>query len=210
MSQIVACKNQHGIVLGSDSKAIDFDLKGEMVESQVERLIQLTIHSAILTGGAREGSKMCHALRDFVSQEGLDDIEDVYGAALPFLATEYERFMRVQCEALPLDPIHHVHFILAGYSEKKAEDPYRLYLIWTKKKLPQLDGDEISSAFTVPRSLRLEYKLNQFSKENTPLDQILPEIKKGLERLADSQEEIGGPFSYAYITAGGFQKMPLT
>lgn len=207
MSQIIVCKNDQGIVLASDSKAMDFDLKGELVESEVDRLIPLTKHTAILTGGAGEGSKMCKALKDFVSEEGLDDIEDVYGAALPFLATEYERFMRQNCEVLPLDPIQHVHFILAGYSQKAVENPYRVYLIWTKKKLPQLDGDEISAAFSVPRSLRLEYKLNQFSKDNAPLDEILPELKKGLEGLAASQEEVGGPLSFGVITQNGFQKM---
>ena len=46
--------------------------------------------------------------------------------------------------------------------------PHRLYLIWTKKKLPQLDGDEITSAFAVPRLIRLGCKLNQLCKENAP------------------------------------------
>lgn len=205
MSQLIACKNEKGIVLATDSKAIDFDSGGNMVDHQVDRLIQLTQHTAILTGGAAEGEKMCHRLKDFLSDEGVQDIEEVYGAALPFLATEYERFMRTYCEILPLDPIHHVHFILAGYAGKNTQKPFQLYLVWTKKKLPLLDGDEITSAFAVPRVMRLEYNLNRFCKENKPLEEILPEIRNTLEKLSESQEEIGPPFSYAFITMEGFQ-----
>ena len=130
----------------------------------------------------------------------------MYGAALPFPATEYERFMRNSCERLPLDPVHHVHFIIAGYTDQDASNPYRLHLVWTKKKLPQLDGDEITSAFAVPRLLRLEYRLNHFSKENKALDEIIPEVRTTLEQLAATQEEISGPFSFATITATGFEK----
>ena len=41
--------------------------------------------------------------------------------------------MRKSCEVLPLDPIDQVHFVLAGRTGKTPEDPYRLYLIWTKE-----------------------------------------------------------------------------
>lgn len=205
MSQVIACKNKKGIVLATDSKAIDFDPSGQMMDHTVDRLIQLTPYTAVLAGGAGEGVKMCHTLKDFLVKEDINHVEEVYGAALPFLATEYERFMRKYCEVLPLDPIHHVHFILAGYTQKDTHNPFRLYLVWTKKKLPQLDGDEITTAFAVPRIMRLEYKLNRLCKENRALDDILPEIRDTLEKLPESQEEVGPPFSYAFITTEGFQ-----
>jgi hypothetical protein len=37
-----------------------------------------------------------------------------------------------------------------------------------------LDGDEITSAFAVPRLMRLEYKLNQLCKENAPWIKFCP------------------------------------
>jgi hypothetical protein len=205
MSQLVACKDEKGIILATDSKALDFDAGGQMMDHTVQRLIQLTPYTAILSGGAAEGVKMCHTLKDFLSEERVKGIEEVYSAALPFLATEYERFMRKYCEVLPLDPLHHVYFILAGYTERETQDPFRLYLVWTKKKLPQLDGDEITSAFAIPRIMRLEYTLNRLCKENRALDDILPEIRNTLEKLPESQEEVGPPFSYAFITTEGFQ-----
>jgi len=126
---------------------------------------------------------------------------------LPFLASEYEMFMRKECETVPLDPLHHVHFILAGCSAKDAENPYHLYLLWTKKKLPKLDGDEISLAYSVPRRMGLEYKLNQLSKENAPIAEILSTIRKTMEQLGEKEEEVGPPYDYAIITNEGFKKV---
>ena len=207
MSQIIAGKTGQGIFLASDSLALDFDPQGQFHETKVKRLIPLSPNTAILAGGAAASANMAQALREFIAEEQLDLIEDVYGAALPFLATEYERYMRKQCEILPLDPIHHVHFILAGRSKKGSDHPYRLLLIWTKKQLPQLDGDEITSVFAVPRSFRLELKLNRLCQENTPLEQILPAVKSSLEELAQKQDEIEGPFSFAFLTEKGFQEL---
>jgi hypothetical protein len=204
MSQIVACKNGNGIILAADSRALDFGPAGEVKELSVNRLVQLSDHSAILTGGAAVGETICRSLLDFVGDEKLPDVEAVYNAALPFLASQYEGFMRKACEFQPLDPVHHVHFILAGLSHKTPEKPYRMFLMWTKRKLPQLDGDEIGPAFTVPRLVRLEYRLSQWAQENAPLEQVLPEIRNAMERQAEIQEEIAGPFVYATLTQEGF------
>ena len=68
-----------------------------------------------------------------------------------------------------------------------------------------MDGDEIGTAFSVPRMLRLEYRLNQMSKENAPLERVRLEIEKGMEQQARVQEEVGGPFVYASITGEGFK-----
>jgi hypothetical protein len=206
MSLIVACKNKNGIVLAADSKSMDMDASGEIRELRVTRMVQLSQNAAILAGGAAEGETMALSLRSFVQSEGLRDIQDVYGAALPFLASEYDRYMRKACELLPLDPIHQIHFILAGYTEKDAQNPYRLYMIWTKKKLPQLDGDEITLAFAVPRIMKLEYKLNRLCKGNAALDLIRSEIQKSLGKQAQMQEKIGAPFHFAYVTEAGFRK----
>ena len=115
--------------------------------------------------------------------------------------------MRKRCETLPVDPIHHVYFILAGYTDKDPERPYRSYLLWTKKKLPLLDSDEISFAYTAPRIMGLEYTLNRLCQENECLDRLLSEIKKSMEKVARSQDDIGPPYQNAFITADGFQSV---
>jgi hypothetical protein len=207
MSQLIACQNAHGIILATDGKAIDFDLSGKMVYLEVDRLVPLSQHTVILAGGAPEGVQMCHALRSFIAEEGFNDVQDVYRAALPFLATKFERFMRKLCEILPIDPLHHVYFILAGCTKQDPQRPFRLYLLWTKKRLPKLDGDEISFTYTIPRIISLEYVLSGLCQKNASLDRILLDIKSSMEKLVETREEIGPPLSYTFITHEGFQLM---
>ena len=203
MSQIIACRTDSGIVLAADGKALEIDPNNEILEVETRRLLQLTPHTVIVTGGAAAGEAMCRALKDFIAEENLNGIEEVYTAALPFLATEYEKYMRKKCAFRPIDPIHQVFFMLGGYSPANTRKPFQLYLLWTKMQLPQLDGDEISSAYAVPRLMRLEYKLHQFSGKNKPLEDILAEIRSNLEQLPQINEDVSGPFAYCIINRAG-------
>jgi hypothetical protein len=205
MSQLIVCKSKNGIVLGADSHAVMVDAAGNLQDVTINRLIQLSTHSAILSGGASIGENMCRSLKDFIVKEDLRGIRSIYEASLPFLATEYERFMRRTCELVPLDPLHQVSFILAGYDEADIQNPFRLFLLWTKKKLPQLDGDEITSAFAVPRIMRLEYRLSRLCQSNASTEQLLTEVRNAFEKQA--LEEVVGPFHYALITAEGFKSV---
>ena len=115
MSQLIACQNSHGIILATDSVAAVFSPSEELRYEKVDRMLQLGPHAAILTGGAADGVYMCEALKSFVQEEDLKDVQEIYQAALAFLAAEFERFMRKRCEVIPLDPIHQLYFILAGH-----------------------------------------------------------------------------------------------
>ena len=84
--------------------------------------------------------------------------------------------------------------------------PFRLYFLWTKKKLPQLDGDEISNAFSVPRRMGLEFQLNKMCKESAPLKEILKKMTEWMEQLK-GRGEVSGPFSFAMITQEGYQSV---
>lgn len=205
MSQLMVCQNSQGIILATDSKAVALGLGGEIKHQEVNRMLQLSDHTAIVTGGAAEGTDMLAGLKDFLAGEGIDDVQDVFEAALPFLASEYEGFMRKHCNVHPLDPIHHVYFVLGGCTKRDPQRPFRLYLMWTKRKLPKLDGDEISVAYTAPRLMGLEYTLNRLCQENEPLEEILPVVKKGMEERAKKDEEVGPPFKFAFVTVEGFR-----
>lgn len=207
MSQLIACKSRDGIVFGADGKAVDVDTYGNLIELRVDRLHQLSDYTAILNGGTASGESMCIALKRFVDEENLRYADDIYNAALPFLATEYERFMRKTCEIQPIDPVHQVTFILGGYAEKDPEKPFRMYLLWTKRKLPLLDSDEIGTSFSVPRIIKLEHRLHQIVKQNGELDRVITIVRQELERLAETDEEVSEPLSYAYITQDGFRRL---
>jgi len=207
MSQLIVCQNSQGIIIAADSKAVAMDISGKVVHLTVNRMLQIGPHAAILTGGAAEGMDMIKDLKSFVEEDNTEDVQEAYEAALPFLATQFEAFMRKMCEVTPLDPIHQVYFILGGYTDKDPDRPFRLYLLWTKRKLPQLDGDEISLAYSAPRLMGLEYKLSKLCQKNTPLEEILPEIRRGMEDRARKDDEVGPPFRYAVITRDGFREV---
>lgn len=207
MSQLMACKSQDGIVFGADGKAVDVDANGNLIELRVERLHQISEYAAILNGGAAAGEAMCRSLKRFMDDENLQYVDDIYKAALPFLATEYERFMRKACEIQPIDPIHQVTFILGGYTRAKPDNPFHLYLLWTKRKLPLLDSDEINTSFSVPRIIKLEHRLHQIVQQRGELDQVITVVRQEMERLADADEEVSEPLSYAYITREGFKRL---
>ena len=206
MSQIIVAKNIHGIVLAAENRALRLDESGKEISFQVNRLLPLTSHCAILAAGAAEGIEMGNALKSFILGESLNDVEELYGASLAFLSTEYERFMRKKCELLPIDPIHHVSFVLAGKTTKDQAMPFRLYFLWTKKKLPQLDGDEISYVFSLPRRMGLEFQLNRMGRENVSLEEILKKVVEGVERLKE-RGEVSSSFSFAKITQEGYQSL---
>ena len=208
MPQIVVAQTIQGIILAAENRTIQVNDRGEEVSLEVNPLIPLSSHCAMVSAGAVEGIDMGNSLKNFIQGEGVKDVQDLYGAALAYLSTEHDRFMRKKCEILPIDPIHHVSFILAGKTDKDREKPFRLYYLWTKKKLPQLDGDEISNAFSLPRRMGLEYELNRMSKENVSLEEILGKVKGGMEKLK-ARREVEGPFSWAKITADGYQLLKL-
>ena len=206
MPQIIVAQNIHGIVLAAENSAVQLNEEGKEISLRINRILPLTSHCALLTAGAPEGAEMGIALKSFIQGEGLHDVQDLYGATLAFLSTEYERFMRKKCELLPIEPIHQVSFILAGRTEKDQSMPFRLYFLWTKKKLPQLDGDEISYAFSLPRRMGLEFQLNKMCKEKAPLKEISKKVIEGLERLKN-QGEISSSFSFGMITQEGYQSL---
>lgn len=206
MAQIIVAKNIHGIVLAAENRVIQLNEEGRETEFNMDCLIPLTPHSALLVTGAAEGSEMGKTLKNFIEEEKMTDIQDIYGATLAFLSTEYERFMRKKCEVLPIDPLHRISFVLAGRTERDQENPFRLYFLWTKKKLPRLDGDEISYAFSIPRRMGLEFQLNKMGQENIFLEKILKKVAEGMELLR-SRGEVSSSLSYALITREGFQSV---
>jgi len=208
MSQLIACRSTEGIVLGVDAKAVDLDAQGREVHLTVERLFPLGLRAAVAVGGAPEGVEMARALSRFIADEKLETIEEIYSAGLAFLSSRYNEFMRAICRDVPVDPLHHVHFILAGVSGEDPENPYKLYLVWTKKKRPQLDGEEILHAFTVPRRMALEYRLSQMAQRGASAEEVLKEVRSAMESLTWYKEEVGPPYQFALITKDGFRALP--
>jgi hypothetical protein len=208
MSQLIACKTSSGLVFGADSKAVDVDSNGNLIELKVDRLHQLSEFAAIMNAGTAAGEHMCQALKHFIQEENLTYIDEIHQAALAFLATEYEKFMRKTCEVRPIDPIHQVTFILGGYAVRETAEPFKLYLLWTKRRLPLLDIDEIGTGFTVPRIIRLEHRLHHLVRQQSDLDKVVTEVRREMEIRAEKDDEVSEPLHFAVIQQSGFRRYP--
>lgn len=202
MSQIIACRSRNGIVLGADAHAVDIDGQGHLQATHIQRLYALNPAAVLMVGGGAESAAMAAALQSFLKNESCETIETVYAAALPFLASEYEGYMERHCDRLPIDPMHHIYFILAGHSTRNSENPYQAYLIWTKRHLPLMDGDTIMSAYAVPRLIQVEVQLNRMCRENRRLDEIQTVIQNQIHRGAQMENRRINA-SYAWVTADG-------
>ncbi len=209
MSQMIACRSPRGIVLGTDAHSIEIDDQGAWHESQVQRLYQLSPHAVLMVGGGTAGAAMGASLQSFMARERFGSVEDVYTAALPYLASEYETYMQRHCDRLPIDPIHHIYFVLAGHSPHDPAVPFQAYLIWTKRQRPLLDGETILSAYAVPRLIQIEAQLNRMSQENHRLEEIQAVIQRQIQRGAQ-MENRKAIAAYALITTDGVRMVTDT
>ena len=202
MSQMIACRSPKGIVLGADAYSIEVDDQGALHESQIQRLYQINPHAVLMVGGGAAGASMGASLQSFMARERFESVEDVYTAALSYLASEYQTYMQRHCERLPIDPIHHIYFMLGGHSPRNTTDPYKVCLIWTKRQRPLLDGDTILSAYAVPRLIQIEAQLNRMSQGNHSLDEIHAVIQSQIQRGAQLEKRQANA-AYALITEDG-------
>jgi uncharacterized ferredoxin-like protein len=53
----------------------------------------------------------------------------------------------------------------------------------------------------------LEHRLHQIAKNDGELDQVITVVRQEMERLAEMDEEVSEPLSYAYITRDGFKSL---
>jgi hypothetical protein len=208
MSLILAAKTRSGILLAADAAAADVSPDGEVRRFPIRRFHRLSSEAAILTGGAPEGEAICRELAGFVSEEGLRFVEEIHSAAVPFLSSAHERVMRKKCEAPTVDPIHHLHFLLAGRSADSDGDPYRIFLIWTKRRLPQLDSDEVEAVYAVPRMIGLEHGLYRLWREGKEADAFVPPIREAFRKQESALEDVSGPFVLATISEAGCRELP--
>ncbi len=70
----------------------------------------------------------------------------------------------------------------------------------------RLIGDEISHAFCLPRTMGLEYQLNQMGKANASLEELVAKIRDGIDKFR-VRGSVSGPFSWGRISGVGFESL---
>jgi hypothetical protein len=207
MGQLIACATSEGVLLASDSRTEFFEPGGEERFITVDRLIPVAAHAVLASAGAEEGHELCRDFAAFAQDEGLKDIEALMDAAMPFFTGRYDEVMRKMCEKLPVDPLHNMYLVLAGYATDHPEHPARLFILWNRPKPPKIEFNQVTNIFTLPRRMGLEFKLSQMVAQKAPLAEIVAAAKAAMQKLAGQDEYIGPPFHFLTITAGGVKEV---
>ncbi|SFM58753.1 hypothetical protein [Thermodesulforhabdus norvegica] len=204
MSFVAAAIARDGAVVVTDGRAMGWSPDGSVVNVQVDRIIPVGKNALIAAGGAPEAVEMAKKAAAFIHDEGLEELNRIFHALVAFLAGEYEAFMRKKCQVVPVDPTHYIHFLLVGYDA--PEDAFKMFLIWNKKKLPSLDGEQVGPVFSVPRIMSLEVTLMQMVKEGAGVGELVKEIEKRISSVEKISDDIGPPWKFMLIDREGIKR----
>jgi hypothetical protein len=207
MGQLIACATVNGIVVASDSRDDFFEPDGKVRFMTQEHIIPLTSHTVLASAGAWEARDICKEFAGFIKTEGITDIDALIEAAIPFFTGKYDEILRKLCTISPPDPIVNMYLLLAGYSPKTPDNPYKIFVIWDRPKPPKIEYTQVTHIFTLPRRMGLEYTLNSLVAQIAPLATVVAAAKAGMEKLAAQDERLGPPFQYLTVTDQGVQKV---
>lgn len=207
MGQLIACATPEGVLLASDSRTEFFAPGGEERFLTLNRLIRVSSHAVLASAGAEEGHELCQDFARFAQDEGLTEVDALIEAAVPFFAGRYDDILRKMCEKLPVDPLHNMYLLVAGYSAKTPTNPARLFIIWNRPQPPKIESNHVTNIFTLPRRMGLEYKISQLTAQKAPLADITAVSRAAMEKLAQQDGYIAPPFHFLTVTAAGVNEV---
>ena len=207
MAQLIACATVGGILVASDSRSEFFEPDGKVRFITQDRLVPVTSHAVLASAGAWEAQDLCNDFAGFAKAENLTDIDALREAAIPFFTGKYDDLLRKICTIFPPDPIINLYLLLAGYSPKTPDNPYKIFVIWDRPKPPKIEYNQVTHIFTLPRRMGLEFTLNSLVAQNAPLAQVVDTVKAGMEKLAAQDERLGPPYHYLTVTDQGVHRV---
>ena len=207
MAQLIACATLGGILVASDSKSEFFEPDGKVRAITQERLLPVTSHAVLASAGAWEAQDVCREFAAFAKTEGLTAIDDLIDAAIPFFTGKLDEILRKICTISPPDPIINLYLLLAGYSPKTPDNPYKIFVIWDRPKPPRIEHNQVTHIFTLPRRMGLEFTLNSLVAQGAPPAKVAETAKAAMERLAAQDDSIGPPFRYFTVTDQGVHQV---
>jgi len=204
MTQALACFNNHGLILATDSLATRFTEANQPEFFNVEKLYALGAYNAVLSGGAGVSVPLTLALRYEINRRrGLEDVEEIVEFALSFLSLGYGRYLE-QHGPEP-EGFRRLYFIIAGYSPHRPPPGFALFLLGSEENELPLRLMSASNLIVMPRNLGMEMRLSRAIAAQASLSELLQLARDFLEKQAAMKEEVGPPFYFATITSQGYQ-----
>jgi hypothetical protein len=205
MTQILLYRSENGIALATDSRAIAFPSEGENAPQllEIEKLFRMAPNVILVAGGAGYGLLLCQKFQRYVRAAGLEDFEEIVQSALPYFRSEIKALRERNLCASGHPDLDRLYILIAGYGPQDPENPFQFTLLASEGHSDPLHSIQTTGIVTIPRQLGMEYRLSQVSPMHISLDEVESLFESFLMKMARAGDEVGPPFYYVRITAGG-------
>ena len=206
MTQILGAVTSEGIMVATDSVAIEFDPQGNERRFPVEKLFSVGSHAFIVSGGMGISVDLSLRFKRYVEEKGLPGIEPMIPAAGAFLNGQLGEALRVSRQPVgEQGELERIYFLLGGYSFRSVETPYQLALWGSETRRVPLKRIQVGAGVAIPRALAAEVRLNRMAMDKRPLGEILDFAHQFLAKVAASGPDVGPPFRFGVLTSSGFK-----
>jgi hypothetical protein len=210
MTQEIACYNQAGLLLCSDSLVVQEEASGERAFHSFRKLYPLGSHAAILSAGAKVGIDISQRLERYIAYQRVYDVEDIFVLAQDYLNQQYAQHLEEGKEWYNSHPeaYRRLYFVLGGYAFRDRGNPFRLYLLQSEELELPFRLIPTSNFLTVPRRLGFEMRL--VGALGSSSIQAVADLCLGyLRQLGDKEpDRVGGPYYAAIVDEDGFEWYP--
>ncbi|MGA7875436.1 MAG: hypothetical protein WCA08_07210 [Desulfoferrobacter sp.] len=205
MTQILLYQCSQGITLATDSKAVSF-LPGDRINSMtVQKIFTLSSHAVLATGGAGYGVLVCQRLQSHIKSEGESSFDDIRKRAVPYLQEQIDRVHAENLYSSDRPDLERVYFLLTGYVPEASSNPYRFDLFGSEQFGDPLHVIGTGQVVAIPRQMGIEFRLSRLPKTAAELDEAETICENFLIKLSRETTEVGPPFYFVRVTAGGIK-----
>jgi hypothetical protein len=200
MAQLILTIGKDGIALAADGRAVGIRESGDREIEAVRRIYPLSTHGVVLVGGGPTAADYMGRWADGQRTRQERTLEDRVAEALVEMARLDPAWQREEPANGPFA------MAVAGWEmEGERRIPKAYALRRTKEGAA---AEPIQQAWTFPRRRVLEDRLKRLVRRETPLAEILQEMRSALKILTWLKEEVGPPHTFALVTHDGFVEIP--
>jgi len=205
MSQIILYQASAGILLATDSRAVQFTPGGEPVYLEVNKLFPLGRGTLLATVGAGYGLALCRDFEQRMRQMRVLETEDIMEQAMVFFPAAVERFQQELASSPHDRELQRLYLVLAGHQGAPGRSRFPFVVLASEHDADPLHPLQTGHFVCIPRQLKIEYRLNQLAPDQVSLDEVQELCAGYLTQMARNTEDLAPPFHLARITERGLE-----
>jgi len=210
MSQIILYQAAAGILLATDSRAVQFTPSGEPVYLEVNKLFPLGREALLATVGAGYGLVLCRDFEKRVRQMRIFDTEDIIEQAMAFFPAAVERFQEEPASSPHDRELQRLYLVLAAHQRESGKSRFPFVVLASEHNAEPLHQLQTGHFVCIPRQLKIEHRLQQLAPDQVSLDEVQELCAGYLAQMARNTEDLAAPFHLARITESGVSVHTIT